>query len=90
MRKIWSDNAWEDYQYWFNQNDRRILKRILLLINDIDRNGYKGIGKPEPLKYSWTGYWSRRITDEHRIIYKIHEDSILLVSLRYHYPQNTE
>ena len=90
MKKVWSDNAWEDYEYWFAQNNKPVLKRIHTLIKDIDRNGYDGIGKPEPLKHNWTGYWSRRITDEHRIVYKIADDVILIASARYHYPENEE
>jgi toxin YoeB len=85
MRKVFSDNAWGDYEYWRSQNDKQIIKRIHVLINDIDRNGYTGIGKPEPLKHQWSGYWSRRITDEHRIVYKVSEDSILIAALRFHY-----
>ena len=90
MKKVWSDNAWADYEYWFAQNNKPILKRIHTLIKDMDRNGYEGIGKPEPLKHNWTGYWSRRITDEHRIVYKIANDVILIASARYHYPKNEE
>ncbi|MDR1017766.1 MAG: Txe/YoeB family addiction module toxin [Lachnospiraceae bacterium] len=87
MIKRWSDNAWEDYEYWFNANDKKILKRIHKLIKDIDRNGYTGIGKPEPLKGNWSGWWSRRITDEHRIIYRIVDNEIEFVAMRYHYDE---
>ncbi|QCB96180.1 Txe/YoeB family addiction module toxin [Arthrobacter sp. PAMC25564] len=69
MRLVWSEAAWEDHVWWQSQ-DRRILTRINALIKDIERNGNEGIGKPEPLKHGFHGYWSRRITDEHRLVYK--------------------
>lgn len=84
MIKIWSDQAWNDYLYWQNQ-DRKILKRINQLIKDIERNAYEGIGKPEPLKYELQGFWSRRIDEEHRLIYRIQEDRIEIASCRLHY-----
>ena len=84
MIKVWSDHAWEDYLYWQTQ-DKKILKRINQLIKDIDRNGYEGLGKPEPLKYELQGYWSRRIDDEHRLVYRIVENNIEIVSCRLHY-----
>ena len=84
MKLIFSENAWQDYLYW-QKNDKKNLKRINELIRDIQRNRYQGIGKPEPLKHNLTGYWSRRITNEHRIVYKIEDDSILIAQLRYHY-----
>ena len=84
MIKLWSDNAWEDYLYWQTQ-DKKTLKRINQLLKDIDRNGYEGIGKPEPLKYELQGFWSRRIDDEHRLVYRINEDRIEIVSCRLHY-----
>lgn len=84
MLKLWSDNAWEDYLYWQTQ-DKKTLKRINQLLKDIDRNGYEGIGKPEPLKYELQGFWSRRIDDEHRLVYRINEDRIEIVSCRLHY-----
>lgn len=84
MVYTWDDNAWEDYLWWQTQ-DRKVLKRINTLLKDIARNGNEGIGKPEPLKYELAGYWSRRITDEHRLIYKVTEDSILIAACRYHY-----
>ena len=85
MNKNFSDIAWDDYLYWFSQNDKQTLKRIHLLIKDIERNGNEGIGKPEPLKYEFAGLRSRRITDEHRLIYRIVGDEIDLISMRYHY-----
>lgn len=84
MKLIFSDNAWEDYLYW-QKTDKKILKRVNELIRDIQRNKYEGIGKPESLKHSLSGWWSRRINSEHRIVYRIENDSILLVQLRYHY-----
>jgi len=84
MNKRFSDQAWEEYLYFFN-TDRTIIKRIHQLLHDIDRNGYEGIGKPEPLKYELGGYWSRRITSEHRLIYAIVEGEIHIAQLRGHY-----
>ena len=84
MIKVWSDHAWEDYLCWQTQ-EKKILKRINQLIKDIDRNGYEGIGKPEPLKYELQGYWSRRIDDEHRLVYRIVDNNIEIVSCRLHY-----
>lgn len=84
MRLIWADEAWEDYLYW-QQVDKKILKRINMLINQIKRNPIDGIGEPEPLKYNWSGYWSRRINKEHRIVYKVIDDDILIAQCRYHY-----
>ena len=84
MKIIFSENAWEDYIYW-QKTDKKILTRVNELILDIQRNKYKGIGKPEPLKHSLAGYWSRRINNEHRIVYKIEKDTVMIVQLRYHY-----
>lgn len=84
MNLIFSSNAWDDYLYW-QKTDKKILKRINQLIKDIKRSPYEGIGKPEPLKHGLAGYWSRRINDEHRIIYKHDEDAIRIAQLRYHY-----
>lgn len=84
MIKAWSDEAWEDFQYWL-KNDKKTLKRILLIIQDIDRNGYVGIGKPELLKHNLSGYWSRRIDDTNRIIYKIENDVIKIAQCGSHY-----
>jgi toxin YoeB len=80
----WSDDAWDSYQYWL-ANDKRIVKRINTLIKDIQRGGHTGIGKPEPLKYDLEGYWSRRITDEHRLIYTIEGKNIIIAQCRGHY-----
>lgn len=84
MNKVFSDEAWEDYQYWV-ANDRKILRKVNDLIHDIDRNGHTGIGKPEPLRHDLEGYWSRRITQEHRLVYSIHGDDILIAKCRMHY-----
>ena len=84
MRLIFSAEAWEDYLYW-QGTDRRILRRINLLIRDVLRSPFEGIGKPEPLKRNLSGYWSRRIDDEHRLVYRIEGDSVLIAQCRYHY-----
>lgn len=84
MKLIFSDNAWEDYLHW-QKTDRKALRRINRLIEEIKRRPFEGIGKPEPLKHALSGYWSRRIDDEHRIVYKVSSDSVLLAQLRYHY-----
>lgn len=84
MRLIFSDAAWEDYLYW-QQQDKRMVERINKLIEETQREPFAGIGKPEPLKHALAGYWSRRITDEHRMVYKVDGDSMLLAQLRYHY-----
>ena len=84
MLLVWDTNAWEDYLWWQGQ-DRKVLKRINLLIQDIQRNGHHGIGKPEPLKHDFAGYWSRRITDEHRLVYKVTDTEVRIAACRYHY-----
>ena len=84
MIKAWDDEAWEDYLYWQTQ-DKKTLKRINALILDIDRNGYNGIGKPEPLKGNLSGYWSRRIDDVNRLVYRIQGDRIEILQCRTHY-----
>jgi toxin YoeB len=84
MKFIFSHNAWEDYCYW-QETDKKTLHRINELIRDIQRNKYRGIGKPEPLRNNLAGFWSRRITSEHRIVYKIEGDSVLIAQVRYHY-----
>ena len=84
MRLIFEDQGWEDYTSWL-RIDRKTLVRINKLIEDIRRDPFTGIGKPEPLKHGFQGYWSRRINDEHRLIYKIHEDEIRVAQCRYHY-----
>ena len=84
MRLIFADAAWDDYLYW-QQQDRRMVERINKLIKEAQREPFAGIGKPEPLKHALAGYWSRRITDEHRMVYKIDGDSMLIAQLRYLY-----
>lgn len=84
MKLVFSEHAWKDYLYW-QRADRKILKRINALILETQRSPFQGIGKPEPLKHGLKGYWSRRINDEHRFVYKCQHDSIFLAQLRYHY-----
>ena len=84
MIKAWSDSAWEDFEYWTKQ-DKKILKRILQLLRDIDRSGYSGIGKPEPSVGDFSGYWSRRIDDKNRLVYKVEQQMIKIVQCGSHY-----
>ncbi|MCE5329163.1 Txe/YoeB family addiction module toxin [bacterium] len=84
MNKIFSNTAWEEYLYWQTE-DKKVLKRINELIKDIERNGNIGIGKPEALKHELSGFWSRRITEEHRLIYSLDEENVYIVSCRGHY-----
>ncbi len=80
----WATDAWDDYLYW-QATDKKALKRINALIRDIERQPFEGLGKPEPLKHQWTGYWSRRIDREHRLVYKVTDEAIVIVQCRYHY-----
>ena len=84
MKLIFADEAWEDYLHW-QQQDRKLVDRINWLIQEVKREPFAGHGKPEPLKHALAGYWSRRITDEHRMVYRIDGDSLLIAQLRYHY-----
>lgn len=84
MTLFWADNAWEDYLFW-QATDNKILTRINTLIKEIKRDPFKGTGKPEPLKHNWTGYWSRRINREHRLVYKVTKEALYIVQCRYHY-----
>jgi toxin YoeB len=84
MILCWAENGWEDYLYW-QATDKKTLKRINILIKDILRHPFDGIGDPEPLKHNWAGYWSRRIDREHRIVYKATEDALYIVQCRFHY-----
>lgn len=84
MKIVFTENAWKDYVYWQTE-DRKTLKRINKLIEDIKRNGNSGIGKPEGLKNNLSGYWSRRINDSDRLIYKLDEDVVYILACRYHY-----
>ena len=84
MNLIWSERSWADYLYW-QKTDKKLLKKINALLKDAKRDPFDGLGKPEPLKYEYAGLWSRRITDEHRLVYKVYDESIAVVSCRYHY-----
>ena len=85
IRKIqWDIDAWDDYTYWQTQ-DKRTLKRINQLVKDMSRNPFEGIGKPEPLKGTLSGFWSRRIDDENRIVYAVEDENIYIISCREHY-----
>jgi toxin YoeB len=84
VKLVFSDEAWEDYLYWLKQ-DRRMVDRINKLIKDVQRSPFEGVGKPEPLKHALSGFWSRRITDEHRMVYRVEEDSLQIAQLRFHY-----
>lgn len=86
MKLVFSPQAWEDYQHWL-ETDRKVLKRINLLIKDAVRNPTGGIGKPEPLRHALAGYWSRRITGEHRLVYKVVGDQFWIAQLRHHYTE---
>ncbi|HWZ16962.1 MAG TPA: Txe/YoeB family addiction module toxin [Mucilaginibacter sp.] len=84
MKIIFLDKAWEDYLYWQN-TDKAMLKKINSLIKEIERAPFEGSGKPEPLKHNLAGSWSRRITLEHRLVYKIEKDAVVVFQCRYHY-----
>jgi len=84
MKLIFVDESWEDYLYW-QKNDKKILGKINELLKDISRRPFDGIGKPEALKYKYKGFWSRRIDGEHRLIYQVRDEEILIVKCRFHY-----
>ncbi|MEO5910195.1 MAG: Txe/YoeB family addiction module toxin [Pelobium sp.] len=84
MKYVFVDESWEDYLYW-QKTDKKLLEKINDLLKDISRTPFSGIGKREPLKFKYKGFWSRRITDEHCLIYKVHGDEILIVKCRFHY-----
>lgn len=84
MRLVFSEQAWEDYLWW-QKTDRTILNRINRLLHEAARDPFHGIGKPEPLKHALAGWWSRRITGEHRLVYRVEGDQLLIAQLRYHY-----
>lgn len=84
MKIVFADQGWEDFSYWVT-HDRKIAKRILRLIKEIERDPFDGIGKPEPLKHDLVGFWSRRITNEHRLVYMIENNQLLIAQARYHY-----
>jgi toxin YoeB len=81
---LFSTRGWEDYLYW-QQTDKKIVRKINELLRDIARSPHEGIGKPEPLKHAYAGYWSRRITDEHRLVYKVEGGTVKIAQARYHY-----
>ena len=84
MKFVFTELSWEDYLYW-QKIDKNKLKRINELLKDISRSPYEGIGKPEALKFNYAGFWSRRIDDEHRIIYRVIDDEIQIAKCRFHY-----
>ena len=84
MNLIWHPKAWEDYLYW-QTNDKKILKKTNNLIKDTVRSPFEGLGEPEPLKHRWSGYWSRRITKEHRLLYKANDEGLFIIQCRFHY-----
>ena len=84
MNLAFSEQAWEDYLYW-QKTDKKLVQRINALIKEISRTPHEGTGKPEPLKHALSGYWSRRINDEHRIVYRVADGALFIAQLRYHY-----
>jgi toxin YoeB len=84
MNLVFAPQAWEDYQHWV-QTDRKLVKRINELIKDAVRSPYSGIGKPEPLRHALSGFWSRRISDEHRMVYRVAGENLEIAQLRFHY-----
>lgn len=84
MKLVFAERAWEDYLYW-QKTDRKMMLRINHLLQEIKRDPFAGIGMPEPLRHAFSGYWSRRINAEHRIVYKVQDDAVLIAQLRYHY-----
>jgi toxin YoeB len=84
MKKLFSDDAWEDYLHW-QSTDKAVLKKINSLIKEIERSPFEGSGKPEPLKHNLAGWWSRRINLEHRLVYKIENDAVIISQCRFHY-----
>jgi toxin YoeB len=84
VKLMFSEHAWEDYVYW-QRTDRKILERINTLRKESQCTPFEGMGKPEPLKHGLSGYWSRRVNDEHRMVYKVEADVLFLAQLRYHY-----
>ena len=84
MKYVFVDESWEDYVYW-QETDKKMARRINELLKEISRNPFSGTGKPEPLKYKYKGFWSRRINEEHRLIYQVRENEVLIVKCRFHY-----
>lgn len=86
MRLMWLEGGWDDYLYW-QKHDRKVLKRINELIRDAQRNHFSGLGKPEPLKANLRGWWSRRITQEHRLVYRVEAEMLIVMQCRFHYDE---
>ncbi|MEO7861217.1 MAG: Txe/YoeB family addiction module toxin [Nitrospirales bacterium] len=84
MKLIFADDAWDDYVYWQKQ-DKRMVERINTLIRETQREPFAGVGKPEPLKHALSGYWSRRVNDEHRMVYRVEGDTLMIAQSRFHY-----
>lgn len=84
MKKVWEDSAWDDYLYWQNTN-KKMLNKVNELIKSCERTPFSGIGKPEPLKENLKGFWSRRIDEKHRLVYKVEGDTIIISQCRFHY-----
>lgn len=84
MILCWAETAWEDYLYW-QHHEKAVTKRINRLIKDITRHPFEGLGDPEPLRHNWSGYWSRRINKEHRLVYKVIDNKVAIAQCRYHY-----
>ncbi|MDP1830774.1 MAG: Txe/YoeB family addiction module toxin [Geothrix sp.] len=84
MRLIFADDAWEDHLYW-QKHDKQMVERINKLIKEVQREPFSGIGKPEALKHALAGFWSRRLTDEHRMVYRVEGNALLIAQLRFHY-----
>jgi toxin YoeB len=84
VKLVFADEAWDDYLYWQKQ-DRKMVERINKLVQEVKRDPFSGVGKPEPLKHALAGFWSRRITDEHRMVYCVEGDELLIAQLRYNY-----
>ena len=84
MRIVFTEQAWDDYLYW-QKNDKRLLRRVNELIKATQRTPFEGVGKPEPLKHQLQGLWSRRINEEHRLVYQVHNEEIRIIACRYHY-----
>ncbi|OOF59032.1 Txe/YoeB family addiction module toxin [Rodentibacter myodis] len=84
MMLSWTENAWEDYLYW-QQTDKKILSRVNKLIQSTQRTPFSGLGDPEPLKHQLSGFWSRRIDREHRLVYRVTDEGIIIIQCRYHY-----
>ena len=84
MKIVFADRGWEDFTYWV-EHDRKIAARIVRLIKEIERDPFQGLGKPEPLKYDLAGFWSRRITEEHRLVYSVGQGKVFIAQARYHY-----